>query len=70
LRKRLRPGKEVTVLLFRWLLLLLLIASGVSFAAYALTNLPYFKRFGILCLKWAVLTGLGFFGILILERIA
>ena len=58
------------MLLFRWLLLLLLIASGVSFAAYALTNLPYFKRFGILCLKWEVLTGLGFFGILILERIA
>ena len=57
------------MLLFRWLLLLLLIASGVSFAAYALTNLQYFKRFGILCLKWAVLAGLGFFGILILERL-
>jgi hypothetical protein len=49
---------------------MLLIAAGVSFAFYAGTNQIRFKRFGQLCLKWAVLTGLGFFGILILERIA
>jgi hypothetical protein len=57
------------MLLFRWALLLLLITAGVSFAFYAGTNQPRFKRFGQLCLKWAVLTGLGFFGILILERL-
>ena len=57
------------MLLFRWALLLLLIAAGVSFAFYAGTNQIRFKRFGQLCLKWAVLTGLGFFGILILERL-
>jgi hypothetical protein len=58
------------MLLFRWTIFLLLIAAGVSFAFYAGTGQVRFKQFGLVVLKWTILAGLGFFGVLILERIA
>jgi hypothetical protein len=58
------------MLLFRWAIFLLLIAAGVSFAFYAGTGQVRFRHFGLVILKWTVLAGLGFFGVLILERIA
>lgn len=58
------------MLLFRWTMMLLLIAAGVSFAFYVGTGQARFKRFGLLVLKWTVLAALGFFGVLVLERIA
>ncbi|MES2190567.1 MAG: hypothetical protein V4454_10615 [Pseudomonadota bacterium] len=58
------------MLLFRWLILLLLIAAIVSFMFYAGTGQARFKRIGLIILKWTILAGLGFFAVLILERIA
>ncbi len=58
------------MLLFRWAILLLLIAAGVSFALYAGTGQVRFRQFGLVILKWTILAGLGFFVVLILERIA
>jgi len=58
------------MLLSRWLFLLLLLGALVSFAFYAATGAPQFKRYGLLTLKWTVITALGFFAVLILERIA
>jgi hypothetical protein len=58
------------MLLFRWAMMLLLIAAGVSFAFYVGTGQVRFKRFGLLVLKWTILAALGFFGVLILERLA
>jgi hypothetical protein len=58
------------MLLFRWAMMLLLLAAGVSFAFYAGTGQARFRQFGLLVLKWTVLAALGFFGVLILERIA
>jgi hypothetical protein len=58
------------MLLFRWAIFVLLIAAGVSFAFYAGTGQVRFRQFGLVILKWTVLAGLGFFGVLILERIA
>jgi hypothetical protein len=58
------------MLLFRWLVLLLLLGAGVSFAFYAGTGQERFKRYGLLILKWTVLSALGFFAVLILERVA
>ncbi len=58
------------MLLFRWLILMLLLGAAVSFAFYAGTGDPRFKRYGLLTLKWTVLSALGFFAVLILERIA
>ena len=51
-------------------MMLLLIAAGVSFAFYVGTGQARFKRFGLLVLKWTILAALGFFGVLILERLA
>ena len=58
------------MLLFRWLFLLLLLASGVCFAFYATTGQARYKRAGLIVLKWTVLAALGFFAVLIVERLA
>jgi len=58
------------MLLFRWLILLLLLGALVSFAFYAATGAPRYRRYGLLTLKWVLIAGFGFFGVLILERLA
>ncbi len=58
------------MLVFRWAMLLLLLASAVCFAFYAGTGQPRFKRFGLVTLKWTLAAGFLFFAVLILERIA
>ena len=57
------------MLLFRWLLFFALLGAIVCFAAFAATAQPRFRTYGLLLLKWAVLAGLGFFAVLILERV-
>lgn len=56
------------MLLFRWAVLLLLLAAGVSFAFYAGTGNPRYKRFGVVIFKWTVLAAMGFFLVLAVER--
>ena len=58
------------MLLFRWVIVLLLLAAGVNFAFYAGTGNPKYKRVGLVVLKWTLLAALGFFGMLVLERLA
>ncbi|MBE2262290.1 MAG: hypothetical protein IAE92_06085 [Burkholderiaceae bacterium] len=58
------------MLLIRTLLILLLVAAGVSFACFALTGQPRFKRFGVNILKWTILAALVFFGVLIVQNLA
>ena len=58
------------MLVFRWAILLLLLAAGVSFAFYAGTGQQRFRRFGLVTLKWTLLAAFGFFLVLILERLA
>jgi len=58
------------MLLFRWLVLLLLLVSAMSFMFYAGTGQPRFKRFGLIILKWTLIAAFGFFAVLILERVA
>ncbi|MFZ3221318.1 MAG: hypothetical protein WA174_14875 [Rhodoferax sp.] len=55
---------------FRWLFLLLLLGAAVLFAAFAVTGQVRFKRWGLFILKWTLVGAFGFFGVLILERIA
>ena len=57
------------MLLFRWAILLLLLAAGVSFAFYAGTGQARFRRFGLVVLKWTLIAAFGFFAVLILERL-
>ncbi len=55
--------------LFRGLILLCLLVSAVSFAAYAVTSEPHYRRFGTVVLKWTILAALGFFAVLIVDRV-
>jgi hypothetical protein len=54
----------------RWLVLLLLVAAGLSFACFAITGQTRFKVFGLRVLRWTVVGAFAFFGVLILERLA
>ena len=58
------------MLIARWLIGLLLVAGVVCFALYIATGEQRYRRFGILLVKWTVIAGLGFFAVLILERLA
>ena len=58
------------MLVFRWAMLLLLLAAAVSFAFYAGTGQKRFRDIGVRVLKWTVAAGLVFFAVLILERLA
>ncbi|GAB4204568.1 MAG: hypothetical protein Fur0019_05490 [Tibeticola sp.] len=58
------------MLLFRWTMMLLLLAAGVSFVFFIGTGDARFRCFGLRLLKWTVIAALAFFGVLILERLA
>lgn len=57
------------MLLFRFAIFFLLLAAGVLFAFYIGTGQTRYKRLGLITLKWTLLAALGFFGVLVLERI-
>ncbi|HYF17716.1 MAG TPA: hypothetical protein VEA40_07575 [Ramlibacter sp.] len=58
------------MLVFRWAILLLLLAAGVCFAFYAGTGQAQYKRWGLVVLKWTLLAAFGFFAVLAVERLA
>ena len=58
------------MLIFRWLLLLLLVAGLLCFAMYIGTGQLRWRQLGIGVVKWTVIAALGFFAVLILERMA
>jgi len=58
------------VLIFRWLILLFLIASALCFAMYVGTGQVRWRARGVRILKWTVVAGLVFFAVLLLERMA
>ena len=58
------------MLIVRWIILLLLVAGLVCFALYVGTGQKRYRVFGIRIVKWTVIAGLGFFAVLILERLA
>ena len=58
------------MLLFRWTMMLLLLAAGVCFVFYIGTGQARYRQYGLLVLKWSILAALGFIGVLILERLA
>ena len=57
------------MLLFRWAVLLLLLAAGVCFALYIGTGQARYHTWGLVILKWTVLAALGFFAVLAMERL-
>ena len=57
------------MLLFRGLILFLLLVAGMCFAFYATTGQPRYRQIGWVILKWTILAALGFFAVLIAERV-
>jgi hypothetical protein len=55
--------------IFKFVFFFLLLVAGVFFALYIATSQPRYKRWGVTVLKWTVIAALGFFGVLILERL-
>jgi hypothetical protein len=58
------------MLIFRWVVLLLLAAGLVSMAMFVGTGQQRYKVLAVRIVKWTLIAGLGFFAVLILERIA
>jgi len=58
------------MLIFRWIVLLLLVAGLLCFAMYIGTGQRRWREIGIRIVKWTVVAGLGFFAVLLLERMA
>jgi hypothetical protein len=58
------------MLIFRWVVLLLLVAGALSLAMYVVTGEARWRNLGIRIIKWTVIAGLGFFAVLVLERMA
>ncbi len=57
------------MLIFRWAVMLLLLAAGVAFAYFAATGQQRYKRFGLVIIKWIAIAAAMFFLVLILERV-
>jgi len=58
------------MMIFRLVVGLLLFAGVLSFALYIATGQVVWRQRGLIIVKWTVLAGLGFFAVLILERLA
>jgi hypothetical protein len=56
------------MLVLRYVVLLLLLASIGLFMAFALTGQARYKRLGLVILKWTLIAAFGFFAILIVDR--
>ena len=54
---------------FRVLVLLLLLAGLVCFGLYLGTGQARYRVLGIRLVKWTVIAALGFFGVLIVDRL-
>lgn len=63
------PGKHY-MLIFRLVFGLLLVAGILCFALYIGTRDPRWRQRGLVIIKWTVLAGLGFFAVILLERLA
>jgi hypothetical protein len=55
---------------FRALVFLLLVAGLLCFAMYIGTGQPKWRALGLRVVKWTVVATLGFFAVLLLERLA
>lgn len=58
------------MLVFRLVFGLLLVSALLCFAMSVGTGQPVWRRRGIILLKWALIAAAGFFGVLVLERLA
>jgi len=58
------------MLLFRWAILMLLLASVACFVFYIGTGQARYRTWGLKVIKWTMIAAFGFFAVLIMERLA
>ncbi len=58
------------MMIFRLVFGLLLVSGLLSFAMYIATGQAVWRQRGVVIIKWTLLAALGFFAVLILERLA
>lgn len=58
------------MLIFRWVMLLLAVAAVLCLAMYIGTGQQRWRQLAVRIVKWTVMSGLAFFSVLILERLA
>lgn len=58
------------MVLFRWMVLMMALAFVLCMAAFTVTRQPVWRERAMKVLRWGVVLGLGFFGLLILRRAA
>jgi len=58
------------MLLLRWIVLLLLGAGAVCLVLYLVTGRERYRVYAVRIVKWTVIAALGFFAVLIVERLA
>jgi len=58
------------MVIFRLVFGLLLVAGILCFAMYIGTRDARWRQRGLVIVKWTVLAGLAFFGVIVLERLA
>ncbi len=57
------------MLIFRLVMMLLLLGVVASMVFYVATGQKRYRDWGLKIVKWGVLAALGFFGVLVLERL-
>jgi hypothetical protein len=57
------------MVIFRLVFGLLLLAGLLCFAMYVATGQAVWRQRGLVIVKWTVLAGLGFFAVIIMERL-
>ncbi|MEO6032830.1 MAG: hypothetical protein ABIP61_13155 [Burkholderiaceae bacterium] len=58
------------MVIFRWVPLLMLVVGLFYLAMYVGTGQPRYRHLGIRIIQWTVVAGLGFFAVLIVERLS
>jgi len=57
------------MLFLRWVVFALLAVSVVCFVIYLSSGDVRYRRLGVVIMKWTILAALGFFAVLIIERV-
>ncbi len=57
------------MLIFRWMMVVLFLAVVASLVLYVATGQVRYRRIGLVIMKWTVLAALGFFAVLVAERL-
>ncbi|MEN5180144.1 hypothetical protein [Comamonas odontotermitis] len=56
------------MVMFRWIFMLLVLMSAISFCVYLGTGQHRYRQWSVLLIKWTVIAALAFFAVLFVGR--